>query len=65
MFDLDKHREDFIKLTYDLLKIWLTLAIISPYALKKLDISDLLVNLLISLIIFLIGVLLREGGKER
>ncbi|MGB9612995.1 MAG: hypothetical protein ACPL4K_02300 [Candidatus Margulisiibacteriota bacterium] len=63
MFDLDSHREDFVKLSYDLLKIWITLAIITPALTGKTTLVGAISSFLISLGLFLIAIILRQGGE--
>jgi hypothetical protein len=65
MFDLDKHREDLIKLIYDLLKIWITLSIISPFVTKNVTIIDLFIGALVSVVFLLFGIILRQGGQNK
>ena len=65
MFSLDKHREDLIKLIYDLLKIWITLSIVSPFATKNITAIDFFIGATVSLCLLLFGVILRQGGQKK
>lgn len=64
LLNLDKHRNDLVKLTYDLLKIWIAVSIISPFAIGNLNILNFFSYFLIALGLFLIALMIREGGKQ-
>jgi len=63
-FDIDKHREDFIKVSYDLVKITATLSVLSPIFTKKVDILSIFAGLLLSLFFLTLAIILRQGGKR-
>jgi hypothetical protein len=64
MLDLNKHRDDFVKTIYDLLKIWITLSIITPIISKNMELSGLVLSVLTSLVLFLAAIIIRQGGEK-
>lgn len=62
--DIDKHREDFIKVSYDFVKITATLSVLSPIFTKKVDMLSIFAGLFVSIMFLTIAIILREGGKK-
>jgi hypothetical protein len=64
MFDLDKHREDLIKLIYDIVKIWLTLSIIGPFVSNNLNSLSFISSFVILFLLLITAIILRQGGQR-
>lgn len=62
--DIDKHREDFIKMSYDLVKITVTFSVFSPIFTKNVEIISIISGLSVSLLFLIIAIIFREGGKK-
>ena len=62
--DIDKHREDFIKVSYDFVKITAALSVLNPIFTKNVDMLSIISGLFISLMLLTLAIILREGGKK-
>jgi|GEM_PF-6403072 len=62
-FELAKHRDDFVKFLYDILKVWVTLSIITPLLSGKFDFFGILLSLLTTFFLLLTAVIFRQGGE--